>query len=103
MILFLQLSKKAQLNQRLQPISLPETETNITNIETCSVAGWGLTSVGEPDELQMVNVPIVDLDVCKNEWPNMLPENVICAGGYGTDKGFCQVCFLSCHRGMVSL
>ncbi|XP_034003732.1 mast cell protease 1A-like isoform X2 [Trematomus bernacchii] len=89
-IMLLKLSKKAQLNQRLQPISLPETETKITNIETCTVAGWGLTSVGEPDELQMVNVPIVDLDVCKSKWPNMLPENVICAGGYGTDKGFCQ-------------
>ncbi|XP_010794629.1 mast cell protease 1A-like isoform X2 [Notothenia coriiceps] len=89
-IMLLKLSKKAQLNQRLQPISLPETETRIANRETCSVAGWGLTSVGDPDELQMVNVPIVDLDVCKNEWPNMLPEKVICAGGYGTNKGFCQ-------------
>ncbi|XP_063748176.1 duodenase-1-like [Eleginops maclovinus] len=89
-IMLLKLSRKAQLNRRLQPISIPNSEIEIKNKQTCTVAGWGLTSGGKTDVLQMVNVTILDRDVCVNAWKWQLPASVICAGGYETEKGFCQ-------------
>lgn len=71
------------------------------------MSGWGKTiTAGETvNELRVVDVPVINKKVCKELWPG-LPANVICAGGYGTDKGFCQVCFpsnywrcnLACYR-----
>lgn len=63
----------------------------------CRVAGWGKTKTGRSDVLQVVEVPIINLKTCKTEWDQIefkLPDNVICAGGYDTNKGFCQVCFI---------
>lgn len=67
------------------------------------MAGWGLTKTGgnTVNVLQVVKVPVVRLNVCKEEWNQVkinLPDTVICAGGYGTKGGFCQVCFLSINR-----
>ena len=60
----------------------------------CRVAGWGLMAKDKhTDVLQVVDVPIIKLKDCKKRWAG-LPANVICAGGYGTKKGFCQVCFM---------
>ncbi|XP_037625583.1 granzyme B(G,H)-like [Sebastes umbrosus] len=94
-IMLLKLSRKARLDKRVQPIELPETEIELKDNETCLIAGWGLTSTGGKvvDVLQVVDVPIVNPEVCKKQWRHeeiSLPANVICAGGYGTDKGFCQ-------------
>ncbi|XP_063748177.1 granzyme-like protein 1 [Eleginops maclovinus] len=89
-IMLLKLSRKAQLNRRLKPISLPNSEIEIKNNQMCTVAGWGETSGGETDVLQMVNVNILDRDVCNKQWNKKLPAGVICAGGYQTEKGFCQ-------------
>ncbi|XP_040896214.1 granzyme B(G,H)-like [Toxotes jaculatrix] len=92
-IMLLKLSRKAQLNTRVQTIQLPIHEINPKQNENCHVAGWGSTrSYGYPvDVLQEVQVPIVDLRNCKEQWKEIrLPDNVICAGGYGTNKGFCQ-------------
>uniref|UniRef100_A0A4W6C5F8 Peptidase S1 domain-containing protein n=1 Tax=Lates calcarifer TaxID=8187 RepID=A0A4W6C5F8_LATCA len=59
--------------------------------EQCRVAGWGYTRTGgwTEDNLRVVDVSIINPQVCKKEWDG-LPANVICAGGYGTNKGFCQ-------------
>lgn len=69
---------------------------NMSENTLCRVAGWGYTRTrGETvDQLRMVDVSVIDPEVCKEHWPG-LPENVICAGGYDTTKGFCQVCFLN--------
>ena len=66
----------------------------------CLVAGWGYvrTGGGTVDELREVNVSIINPEVCRERWPVNIPHNIICAGGYDTDKGFCQVCFLSSKR-----
>lgn len=89
-----------QRHKRVKPIKIPKTEIKIKENKNCSVAGWGSTRTrGEiVNELQMASVPFVDLNKCKREWreikpPVTLPDNVICAGGYETNKGFCQVCF----------
>lgn len=60
------------------------------------MAGWGLTKNGKRvDMLQMVEVPVVKKEYCKKEWREYgrleLPKDVICAGGYDTTVGFCQV------------
>ncbi|KAM9358212.1 granzyme B(G,H)-like [Symphorus nematophorus] len=94
-IMLLKLSKKAQLNNRVQPIQLPKSEIKIKNKAKCRVAGWGCTKTGGEvvDALQVVEVPFVSLDICKRQWkriPFDLPDNVICAGGYKTDNGFCK-------------
>ncbi|XP_050933113.1 kallikrein-12 isoform X1 [Lates calcarifer] len=64
---------------------------NIKDNEQCRVAGWGYTRTGgwTEDNLRVVDVSIINPQVCKKEWDG-LPANVICAGGYGTNKGFCQ-------------
>ncbi|XP_026200669.1 duodenase-1-like isoform X1 [Anabas testudineus] len=91
-IMLLKLSRKVRLNNRVQTIQLPDCGMNIKENQQCLVAGWGKTHDGAlsiEDELRMVNVSVINLDVCKYHWSG-LPANVICAGGYGTNKGFCQ-------------
>ncbi|KAF1385864.1 hypothetical protein PFLUV_G00112180 [Perca fluviatilis] len=91
-IMLLKLSKKAQLNKRVKPVPLIKAEMKIKEKEKCHVAGWGYTETGGKvvDVLQDVDVPIINLKECKKKWGGNLPANVICAGGYGTKKGFCQ-------------
>ncbi|KAK9519131.1 hypothetical protein VZT92_021878 [Zoarces viviparus] len=88
-IMLLKLSKKVSLNGRVQTIPLPTSGMN--NQDACQVAGWGAIKTGGPavDDLRVVNVSIINLEVCTQVW-GRLPDNVICAGGYGTKKGFCQ-------------
>ena len=99
LILCFQLSKKARLDNRVQTIPLPTSEINIKDNSKCRVAGWGKTTTGggAVDELRVVDVSIINLQVCEKQWPG-LPANLICAGGYDTNKGFCQVSFLSVYR-----
>lgn len=105
--LCLQLSKKVELDERVQPIPLPKTKMKIRDKAKCRVAGWGYMRTGGKavDVLQEVDVPFINLEVCKAEWRKIrfeLPNTVICAGGYDTTKGFCQVCFLCVRRKLVS-
>ncbi|KAK9519127.1 hypothetical protein VZT92_021874 [Zoarces viviparus] len=88
-IMLLKLSKKVSLNGRVQTIPLPTSGMN--NQDACQVAGWGAIETGgrAVDDLRVVDVSIINLEVCTKEW-GRLPANVICAGGYGTDKGFCR-------------
>ncbi|XP_075943474.1 duodenase-1-like [Anarhichas minor] len=88
-IMLLKLSKNVSLNGRVQTIPLPTSEMNTQ--DDCQVAGWGAIKTGGPavDDLRVVDVSIIDLEVCTQVWGS-LPANVMCAGGYGTEKGFCQ-------------
>ncbi|KAM9358213.1 trypsin-3-like [Symphorus nematophorus] len=90
-IMLLKLSKKVHPDNSVQTIPLPSSDMNIRENEKCHVAGWGFTrSHGQTvDELRVVDVSVINLQVCKERWPG-LPGNVICAGGYETAKGFCQ-------------
>lgn len=94
----LQLSRKAQLGCKVQIIQLPCAEITLEENQICQVAGWGKTKNDGSvvDDLRVVNVSVINPEVCREQWPG-LPVNVICAGGYGTDKGFCQVWLLSFH------
>ncbi|XP_038572151.1 duodenase-1-like [Micropterus salmoides] len=90
-IMLLKLSSAVQLNERVQLIQLPKTEISIKDGEKCSVSGWGKTETGGAvvDDLRVVDVSVINPQVCEKTWQN-LPANVLCAGGYGTNKGFCQ-------------
>ncbi|GAA6218285.1 chymotrypsin-like elastase family member 2A [Lates japonicus] len=89
--MLLKLSKKVRLDNTVRPIHLPSSEMHINDNQQCHVAGWGYTRTGGEavDDLRVVDVSIINPQVCKREWGG-LPANVICAGGYGTNKGFCQ-------------
>ncbi|XP_027146041.1 transmembrane protease serine 9 [Larimichthys crocea] len=91
-IMLLKLSQKVQLDNSVQTIQLPTSEMNIRDNEKCQVAGWGMTKSNGPtvDELRVVDVSPVNIHVCDKKWNLELPDNVICAGGYNTTKGFCQ-------------
>ncbi|XP_047442276.1 granzyme-like protein 1 [Mugil cephalus] len=90
-IMLLKLANKTQLNSRVQIIQLPPGEINLKDNEICQVAGWGKTSSNGhmENELRMVNVSVINPQHCK-ELRHRLPADIICAGGYGTKKGFCQ-------------
>lgn len=94
---FLQLSPKASLNEKVNLIQLPNKQ-NLKDNQMCRVAGWGATkTAGKPvNELQQVNVTIINRKDCDKQWQRFwkLPKNVICAGGYKSNSGFCQVCCL---------
>ncbi|XP_071377628.1 granzyme B-like [Centroberyx affinis] len=97
-IMLLKLSRKAKLNKTMKTIQLPSQDEIIKTNTKCIVAGWGRTETGGTavDDLQVVDVSTIDLDVCQKAWnqiqggPITLPANIICAGGYETNKGFCQ-------------
>ncbi|KAM4740022.1 duodenase-1-like [Anableps anableps] len=90
-LMLLKLSRKAALNNRVKTIPLPTSDINLKENQICSVAGWGKTENDIfSDDLRVVNVSIINQQICQNQWDNTLPPNVICAGGYGTKKGFCQ-------------
>ncbi|XP_075943411.1 trypsin-3-like [Anarhichas minor] len=88
-IMLFKLSKNVSLNGRVQTIPLPTSEMNTQ--DDCQVAGWGYIKTGGTavDDLSVVNVSIINLKDCTQVWGS-LPANVMCAGGYDTDKGFCQ-------------
>ncbi|XP_051231509.1 duodenase-1-like isoform X4 [Dicentrarchus labrax] len=90
-IMLLKLSEKVQLDNSVQTIPIPSSEINIRENESCRVAGWGATITGGSvvDDLRLVDVSIISQNVCNETWGG-LPRNIICAGGYGTTKGFCQ-------------
>lgn len=94
--LCLQLSPKAQVDNRLQIIHLPIAGTHVGENQVCHVAGWGSNETGgvNVDDLRVAAVSVINMNVCSEVWGG-LPGNVICAGGYGTKKGFCQVRFKS--------
>ncbi len=81
----------------IKPIQLPSHEMKLKENQKCRVAGWGFKTTGGEivDHLREVDVPIISLEKCQKLWHDILPANVTCAGGYGTKKGFCQVCFLN--------
>ncbi|XP_028444260.1 duodenase-1-like [Perca flavescens] len=83
-IMLLKLGGKDNWHFKGQPIQLPTSEININ--KKCSVAGWGFTESNKHtvNDLRVVDVSIINQDVCKKE-SSGLPANVICA-----DKGLCK-------------
>lgn len=89
-IMLLKLKKKVGGNKK-QIIALPPSNMHIQEKKTCHVAGWGFTKTGGGvvDRLMMVDVSVINLNACSKLWGG-IPSDVVCAGGYGSHKGFCQ-------------
>uniref|UniRef100_A0A8C5D6J1 trypsin n=1 Tax=Gouania willdenowi TaxID=441366 RepID=A0A8C5D6J1_GOUWI len=93
-IMLLKLSKKAYLGKhQIKPVPIPSKPRNLKDHTKCKVAGWGSikTGGGSVNELYATDVSIINQKTCRTSWENRLPANIICAGGYDSDKGFCQV------------
>ncbi|KAM6921989.1 mast cell protease 1A-like [Xenentodon cancila] len=95
-IMLLKLSKKAQLNSRVQPIQLPRAQITLKDKAKCSVAGWGRTKSGGKvsEVLKAAVVSVVDLNECRKlgDTMNRLGKYLIlhvltCVGhlAHGTD------------------
>ncbi|KAJ3598922.1 hypothetical protein NHX12_032885 [Muraenolepis orangiensis] len=86
-IMMLKLSRPSEM----EPIPLPNKKTKLKANASCSVAGWGKIKSGGPKvkQLRAVNVFTIDQKACKQQW-GTLPANIICAGGFKTEKGACQ-------------
>ncbi|XP_035997567.1 mast cell protease 1A-like, partial [Fundulus heteroclitus] len=90
-LMLLKLSGKAPLGNRLKAIPLRSPKTKLRENQICSVAGWGGTGKDRfVNDLRVVNVSIINPKLCQAIWGENFPSKVICAGGYGTNKGFCQ-------------
>ncbi|XP_029950231.1 granzyme B-like [Salarias fasciatus] len=93
-IMLLKLSRKARdgKNKPIKPLDLPRPAIHGTANKMCSVAGWGKikTTGNNVDELREAKVSMINLEKCEEIWKVELPNNVICAGGYGSQRGFCQ-------------
>ncbi|XP_061594941.1 serine protease 38-like [Cololabis saira] len=93
-IMLLKLSKKVKLNSKVQPIRLPGAQITVKDKAKCNVAGWGKTKTGgnSSEVLKAADVSVVNLNECRRKWEREreLPNNIICAGGYGSKKGFCD-------------
>ncbi|KAK3562504.1 hypothetical protein QTP86_034616, partial [Hemibagrus guttatus] len=96
-IMLLKLSPEVNLNDehvkitKFSRIHQPNTNTK------CQVAGWGKTEnqlFDTPNyDLMQTDVSIINITVCKEEWAKVhyiLPDNILCAGGYKTESGACQ-------------
>ncbi|XP_034387544.1 trypsin-like [Cyclopterus lumpus] len=88
-IMLLKLQTKVPLGGKIKTIDLSTTAIG-PRVE-CQVAGWGaIKSNGAVvDDLTVVDVSTVGLKACQDKWLQ-LSDNVICAGGHDTGKGFCQ-------------
>ncbi|KAJ0067214.1 hypothetical protein NL108_013077, partial [Boleophthalmus pectinirostris] len=89
-LMLLKLNKSSEGNG-VNKIHFPTENMHIKAHDLCQVAGWGATHTNgvNVNELRATNVSIIDKKTCKEVWGH-LPDNIICAGGYNTMKGFCQ-------------
>lgn len=91
--LYHKLSEKVKMNKGVKDISL--SRKPVKPKTKCQVAGWGrIENQKTVNDLLVTDVSTINITVCKKEWNKVkedLPANVLCAGGYQTKSGACQV------------
>uniref|UniRef100_A0A8B9K6D9 Kallikrein-7-like n=1 Tax=Astyanax mexicanus TaxID=7994 RepID=A0A8B9K6D9_ASTMX len=92
-IMLLKLSNKVKLSKGMKIIKM-SSKDKIKPQTKCQVAGWGRTlTQNTVNDLLVTDIKVIPFNDCQNEWKvtNItLPDNVLCAGGYGTESGACQ-------------
>lgn len=89
------LKEKLQLNDKVQPIRLPEASEKFESGRMCLVTGWGDIASWQSspdDKLRGVLVPIVDQQKCNDAYGGGILASMICAGFYdeGGKDGKCK-------------
>uniref|UniRef100_A0A4W3H6J6 Peptidase S1 domain-containing protein n=1 Tax=Callorhinchus milii TaxID=7868 RepID=A0A4W3H6J6_CALMI len=91
----LELSKKIEYNDYVQPVCLPFNKTIIDSMHLCYITGWGVTKENgkETDILQEAVVKLIPNSVCNQaKWYNgLIKPNMQCAGYEEGGVDTCQV------------
>ncbi|XP_056276909.1 trypsin-like [Pseudoliparis swirei] len=90
-IMLIKLSRPAALNSNVKTVSLPSRCTQAD--ENCLVSGWGNTNANGnsfPDRLQCLRQPIIDDRICRNAYPHLFTENMLCSGFMNGGASSCQ-------------
>lgn len=90
-----QLSKKLKNGKGVKTIKIPSKDKPLKTKTKCKVAGWGKTEQENMvNDLLATDVLIINSTICQTMWKKVrqkLPNNVLCAGGFETKSGACQV------------
>lgn len=90
-----QLSKKLKTGKGVKTIKIPSKDKTLKSKTKCQVAGWGQTEQENVvNDLLVTDVSPINSSTCQTMWKKVkvnLPNNVLCAGGYETKSGACQV------------
>ncbi|KAK2869136.1 hypothetical protein Q7C36_001007 [Tachysurus vachellii] len=93
-IMLLKLSEKVSVNKGVKIIKFSSKGKQVKSNNKCQVAGWGTTENQKSvNDLLVAGVSTINIAVCKKEWNKVnvvLPNNILCAGGYNTKSGACQ-------------
>lgn len=90
--LALQLSRPAQLNAYVQPVTLPDENTPAVKGAVCTVSGWGVTQVYSYTLSTVLRaVDVREISYCKWYYWGRITENMMCAGSPYGGKDSCQV------------
>ncbi|XP_036001158.1 trypsin-3 [Fundulus heteroclitus] len=90
-IMLIKLSRPAALNGYVQTVALP-SRCPVAD-ESCLVSGWGNTSAGGsnyPNRLQCLRQPIIDHRICRNAYPHLFTDNMVCSGFMHGGASSCQ-------------
>ena len=96
-IALLKLEKPLEFNDWVQPIDLPMRDSSVEG--KVILSGWGSTNshgMTQPNTLMYVDLPIVDLDTCKESiesltGPSPIHPNNICTGPLTGGVSACSV------------
>ncbi|CAL4111633.1 unnamed protein product [Meganyctiphanes norvegica] len=82
------------MNEKVQPVVLPEQMATVASGTECTVTGWGALhegAFGLPDQLMKVTLPIVDDDKCREAYGlTEIGDSMICAGIEAGGLDSCQ-------------
>lgn len=90
----MKLSRPSPLSKVIRTICLPEAEEKFTS-NNCVASGWG--RVGPSPSLSTAlleaNIPLLNIDVCKEAYGNSVPliDGHLCAGHTDGSSGSCVV------------
>uniref|UniRef100_A0A3B3QNV6 trypsin n=1 Tax=Paramormyrops kingsleyae TaxID=1676925 RepID=A0A3B3QNV6_9TELE len=89
-IMLIKLSKPANLNSFVQPVSLPTACAPAGTM--CTVSGWGntMSSTADSNKLQCLEIPILPESDCEKAYPGMITQSMFCAGYLAGGKDSCQ-------------
>ncbi|XP_036420125.1 chymotrypsin-like protease CTRL-1 [Colossoma macropomum] len=89
-ITLLKLSSPAQMTNRVSPVCVASSSTNVPAGTRCVTTGWGKTgTTSTPRILQQTALPILSQAQCRQYWgQNRITDAMICAGASGVSS--CQ-------------